>query len=166
MTRYETLTLLIYASRVAQGGPLAVLVENLVDDARLPVDQADEFRRDLGQGRSPLQSRPVAQHAAARALEPPTRGLQDILHGFFATPAAPETRWSDFEHLGEARDFIARLLKGALTRRAEGVNILLYGPPDTDKTEFCKQLATHLGAQLFAVDETDDDGDEPLRSER
>lgn len=58
------------------------------------------------------------------------------------------------------------MLKGALTRKAAGVNILLYGPPGTGKTEFCKVIAAHLNAQLFAVGETDDDGDEPSRTER
>jgi transitional endoplasmic reticulum ATPase len=187
LNRVET-DIFLLSARAAQGGPLAALVDNLVDDARLPVDQAiaclaahpataiRKAMRPTGKlMNSGLISREGGRHnnyglspntRLARALEPPTRGLQDILHGLFATPAAPETTWADFEHLGEARDFAKRLLKGALTRRAAGVNILLYGPPGTGKTEFCKQLATHLGAQLFAVGEIDDDGDEPSRSQR
>ena len=176
------------SARAAQGGPLAALVDGLVDDARLPVDQAiacltahpaAAIRKAMNvTGKlmsSGLISREGGRHnnhglspntRLARALEPPTRGLQDILHGLFATPTAPETTWADFEHLGEARDFAARLLRGALSRKAAGVNILLYGPPGTGKTEFCKLLAAHLGAQIFAVGETDDEGDEPKRSER
>ena len=176
------------SARAAQGGPLAALVDNLVDDVRLPLDQAiacltarpaSAIRKAMSvTGKlmnSGLISREGGRHnnyglspnsRLSRALEPPTRGLQDILHGLFATPAAPETTWQDFDHLGEARDFAERLLKGALRRKAAGVNILLYGPPGTGKTEFCKTLAAHLGAQLFAVGETDDDGDEPSRNER
>lgn len=176
------------SARAAKGGPLAALIDNLVDDARLPVDQAiacltahpmSAICKAMSvTGKlmtSGLISREGGRHnnhglspntRLARALEPPTRGLQDILHGLFATPAAPKTTWADFEHLGEARGFAARLLKGALSRKAAGVNLLLYGPPGTGKTEFCKVLAVHLGAQIFAVGETDDDGDEPSRTER
>ncbi|MDZ7711540.1 MAG: ATP-binding protein [Roseovarius sp.] len=176
------------SARAAQGGPLGALVDNLVDDARLPLDQAiacltarpaSAIRKAMSvTGKlmnSGLISREGGRHnnhglspnsRLSRALEPPTRGLQDILHGLFTTPAAPETTWQDFDHLGEARDFAERLLKGALGRKAAGVNILLYGPPGTGKTEFCKVIAAHLDAQLFAVGETDDDGDEPSRSER
>lgn len=176
------------SARAAQGGPLAGLIDALVDDARLPVDQAIAclaahpaavIRKAMRPTGKLMSSGLISREGGrsnnyglspntrlAHALEPPTRGLQDILHGLFATPAAPETSWKDFEHLGEARDFAARLLKGALGRKAAGVNILLYGPPGTGKTEFCKTLAAHLGAQLFAVGETDDDGDEPSRNER
>jgi transitional endoplasmic reticulum ATPase len=176
------------SARAAQGGPLAAMIDNLVDDARLPLDQliahmtahpASAIRKAMSMSgklmNSGLISREGGRHnnyglspntRLARALEPPTRGLQDILHGLFASPAVPETTWADFDHLGEARDFAARLLKGGLARKAAGLNILLYGPPGTGKTEFCKVIAAHLGAQLFAVGETDDDGDEPSRTER
>ncbi len=102
----------------------------------------------------------------ARSLEAPARGLQDILNGLFSSPTTAETTWEDFSHLREERDFAERLLKGAMKRKAPGVNLLLYGPPGTGKTELCKVLAARLDAQLFAVGETDDDGEEPSRSER
>jgi len=187
LNRVET-DIFMLSARAAQGGPLAALIDNLVDDARLPVDQAiacltaqpgSAIRKAMGAtGKlmsSGLISREDGRHnnyglspntKLARALEPPTRGLQDILHAMFAVPTAPETTWADFEHLGEARDFAARLLKGALGRKAAGVNLLLYGPPGTGKTEFCKALAAQLGTQIFAVGETDDEGDEPSRNER
>ncbi|MGR3460943.1 MAG: AAA family ATPase [Roseovarius sp.] len=187
LNRVET-DIFMLSARGAQGGPLAALIDNLVDDARLPVDQviacltahpAAAIRKAMSaKGKlmsAGLISREGMRHnnhglspntRLVRALEPPTRGLHDILHGLFATPAAPETTWADFEHLGDARDFAARLLKGALARKAAGVNLLLYGPPGTGKTEFCKLLGAHLGAQLFAVGETDDEGDEPSRNER
>lgn len=176
------------SARAGRSPLLAGLIDGLVDDARLPVDQTiacltahpaaairkamnptgklmcaglisrvDGWRNNYGLS---LNTR------LARALEPPTRGLEDILNGIFAAPAAAETTWADFEHLGEARDFLRRLLRGALRRKAAGVNILLYGPPGTGKTEFCKVLAAHLDAQIFAVGETNDDGDEPSRNER
>ena len=74
--------------------------------------------------------------------------------------------WSDFDHLGQARDDVAMLLEGALRRRARGVNVLVYGPPGTGKTEFCHVLARQVGAEIFSVGETDDLGGEPTRRER
>ena len=46
------------------------------------------------------------------------------------------------------------------------MNVLVYGPPGTGKTEFCHVLARQIGASLFSVGETDDQGGEPSRLER
>jgi len=77
-----------------------------------------------------------------------------------------DLEWSDFDHLGQNRDDVEGLLRGALKKGARGVNILVYGPPGTGKTEFCRILAARLGVQLFSIGEADDRGDEPERSER
>ena len=82
-----------------------------------------------------------------------------------AAPAS-ELDWSDFDHVAGDRDHVETLLKGALERRAPGVNILLHGPPGTGKTEFCMAVAERLGVTLFSIGEADEDGDEPSRSER
>ncbi len=74
--------------------------------------------------------------------------------------------WSDFEHLSEARDFLERMLSGALRTQAKGINILLYGPPGTGKTELCKALAARLRTPLYSIAETDEAGDEATRIER
>lgn len=176
------------SARARRGGPLDALVDALVDEARLPVDRALACMTGLTisavrKAMHPtgklltagLISREKARHNCfglapsdrlGQALEPPARGLDDILQGLFAHPEKPTTEWRDFDHLGEARDFALRLVKGALRSRARGVNLLFYGPPGTGKTELCKAVAARLGVQLFAVGEADDDGDEPSRSER
>ena len=81
-------------------------------------------------------------------------------------PVPTELEWSDFNHLGEDRRHIGKILEGALNSGAAGVNILLYGPPGSGKTEFTKVLAARLGVNLFSIGESDDDGDEPSRLER
>ena len=71
----------------------------------------------------------------------------------------------DFAHVEDA-DFLVRLLRGALTESALGINILIHGPPGTGKTELARTLAHAAGAALHGVGEADDDGDEPNRWER
>ncbi len=79
---------------------------------------------------------------------------------------ASDLDWTDFDHVAVDRNHVETLLKGALDTRAQGVNILLHGPPGTGKTEFCKVLAEQLGVTLYSVGEADEDGDEPSRRER
>ncbi len=77
-----------------------------------------------------------------------------------------DLEWSDFDHLGEGRDDIESILRGAAARGTKGVNILLHGPPGTGKTTFCKALAGRAGLSLFSVGEIDEWGREPVRRER
>ena len=72
--------------------------------------------------------------------------------------------WEDFEHLGDERDLLARLLAHAAGQH--GINVLLHGPVGTGKTEFCKALAARAGCGLRAVGEEDHDGGEPSRDDR
>ena len=90
----------------------------------------------------------------------------DVTSVLLGDPVPSELAWSDFDHLGDARKHIRKLLRGALKARARGVNILLYGPAGTGKTEFSKAVAARLGANLFSIGEADDAGDEPTRLER
>ena len=67
--------------------------------------------------------------------------VQDLL----LDEASPgELRWGDFDHVADDRDYVERILRGALRTGAKGVNVLVYGPSGTGKTEFCKTLATRL----------------------
>ena len=79
---------------------------------------------------------------------------------------ASDLDWTDFDHVAGHRDHVETLIRGALDKRAPGVNILLHGPPGTGKTEFCKVLAERLGVTLYSVGEADESGDEPSRTER
>src|SRR5262245_4864691 len=97
------------------------------------------------------------------ALLPPNLSLADAERSLIGMPARASLAWDDFAHLAAERDFAARLIQGALARRTRGVNLLLYGPPGTGKTELCKALAAHADADLFAIGEMDQEGDEPSR---
>ncbi|MBA91221.1 MAG: AAA family ATPase [Phyllobacteriaceae bacterium] len=182
-TAIFTLTL-----RAARFGPVNTLCNTLTDDARLPVEDAVAILTGVSRSRVRKALAPSAKLQSCgllhfdkppyaglgiqpgerllTAMEPPSRGISDILASMFATVEPATVTWDDFEHIGPERDFALRLLKGALKRRERGVNILLHGAPGTGKTELCKVLAACAGANLCAVGESDDDGDEPSRFER
>jgi SpoVK/Ycf46/Vps4 family AAA+-type ATPase len=54
-------------------------------------------------------------------------------------------------HLGDRVGILRRYLAGALEQKARGVNILLYGPTGTGKTELARYLAGVTGVPLFEV---------------
>lgn len=86
--------------------------------------------------------------------------------GLFPVAPQPTTAWQDFGHLGELHELLARVLKGAVNRGHQGINLLFYGSPGTGKTEFCKVLTRQIGKPLHAVGETDEDGEAPTGRER
>jgi transitional endoplasmic reticulum ATPase len=81
-------------------------------------------------------------------------------------PSATPLSWEDFEHLGPTSELAAKVIAGAKTTDAKGVNLLLHGPVGTGKTEFSKALAARTGMTIWSVGETDDDDGEPTRDER
>ena len=101
-----------------------------------------------------------------RRFGSPGSEVTDVRSLLLGKSRASELEWSDFDHLGQNRDDLAQLLRGAISQGASGVNILVYGPPGTGKTEFCRVLADQLELDLFSVGEADEGGDEPSRGER
>jgi hypothetical protein len=89
--------------------------------------------------------------------------LTEALAGIRQAPSLPAEAFADQR---AALGFLRRLLAGALAAKAEGVNILIHGPPGTGKTEFARTLAGAANACLYAVGEADEDGEEPTRFDR
>jgi SpoVK/Ycf46/Vps4 family AAA+-type ATPase len=81
------------------------------------------------------------------------------LMAVFTRPAKhSELAVSDFEFVAQDRSVLINLLRNAVQRKEEGVNVLLYGPPGTGKTELAKVAAQAAGLELYEVEYADRDG--------
>lgn len=89
-----------------------------------------------------------------------TPGLdrQLFLRRFLPEAPAPELRWEDFEHLGSNLDLARDLLRAALDGRHRGLNLLLYGPTGTGKTELARVLARGLDVPLYTAGVSEEGG--------
>ncbi len=102
----------------------------------------------------------------AAAMQEALNNLDDVRQNILGETRRPTLEWDDFDHIGRARDKLAAFLKEAIRNKIPGVNVLLWGPPGTGKTEFCKTLAARLNFNLYALGEADGSGEEPNRRDR
>ncbi|MEL6373571.1 MAG: AAA family ATPase, partial [Pseudomonadota bacterium] len=72
----------------------------------------------------------------------------------------------DFEHVAIDRDILAQVLKGASREGARGINVLIYGPPGSGKTEMAKIAANLAGLSLYAAGEDVANASESGRADR
>ena len=90
----------------------------------------------------------------------------EALMARFLKPSPKRTlTLANFPHLTRDTTAACSLIRAALNNKLPGSNLLLYGPPGVGKTEYAAVLAEAVGADLYEVDYSDEDGD-PIRGER
>lgn len=92
--------------------------------------------------------------------------FDEMRNAMLGDPLISSVTMEDYEHVTADRDLIAGVLKGAVDGGVAGVNILLYGPPGSGKTELAKVAARAADAALFATGEGAHGDGEADRSER
>ena len=184
-TECAILELLLRYERV---GPFANLCDRLVKLRAFDSDQliavllrceVAVVRQHLGQGRLRAAGLVTGANGAydnhlgydpcsrlATALMPPNRGLADIETALLGPAQYGQLEARDFDHLARGRDFLAAVLRAAVAGGERGVNLLLYGPAGTGKTELCRLAAGLAGCDLFAPRDEDEGDSEPRRADR
>ncbi len=89
-----------------------------------------------------------------------------IVDRFLPAAPPPTLATGDFEHLAPELELARTLLGAALTERRRGVNILLYGPTGTGKSELARLLASSLESSMLVAGREDEKGASPSADER
>lgn len=74
-----------------------------------------------------------------------------LMQDFFREAPAPELVRSDFAGYEADYALLHRYLARAVAARTPGVNVLIYGPPGSGKTQLVRTLAAELRCPLFEV---------------
>lgn len=100
------------------------------------------------------------------ALVGPPLGRDGILERFL--PKAPPSTLTaaDYAHVAGPVQTALSVLRAATAARQPGVNILLYGPTGTGKTELARLFADQLGVGLFVAGLEDGSGHTPSHRDR
>lgn len=98
-----------------------------------------------------LLSRPFADVMQAEQMEP-----ADVLRGVVERAPAARLSLADYPHVHDRIRVLRSYIVRALQSRRQGVNILLWGPPGTGKTELARAVAADVGCALFEVATLDD----------
>jgi transitional endoplasmic reticulum ATPase len=79
--------------------------------------------------------------------------FDQMREALLGAPLTANIEPTDYDHIKGDRDLICNVLKGAVSEKAKGVNILLYGPPGSGKTELTKVAAKKAGLSIYAAGE-------------
>ncbi len=93
-------------------------------------------------------------------------GFAEMRDTMLGVPLTTSVQSADYEHVASDRDLITAVLKGGAHAQAPGVNILLYGPPGSGKTELAKMAANSAGLVLYGAGEETQQGGEADRASR
>ncbi|MBF0311626.1 MAG: AAA family ATPase [Magnetococcales bacterium] len=92
---------------------------------------------------------------------------QDKLMASFLQRSTPtDLTMADFPHLDKHAALLMAYVGSASRERKAGVNLFFHGAPGTGKTGFAKALAAALGLDLYEVQNSNEDGDPIIGTER
>jgi SpoVK/Ycf46/Vps4 family AAA+-type ATPase len=86
---------------------------------------------------------------------------ETLMERYLPAALPPTLAPDDYAHLRSELDLARRVLAAAVAAKKAGVNILLYGPTGTGKSELARLLARAIGAPLFVAGREDDEGESP-----
>jgi transitional endoplasmic reticulum ATPase len=90
----------------------------------------------------------------------------DLLNRFFDVAEPAQLSIDDYPHLAQPITLVIDYLRQSRCVQADGVNVLLYGPTGTGKTQLAKAIAQAAGLKLYAVSNADSDESSANRAQR
>lgn len=88
----------------------------------------------------------------------PLPGEEALAHKILKPADMPTYTLSVFPHMSRDIELLQGYLGNAMKNHVKGINILLYGPPGTCKSDFTKAIAHSLGIKLLEIPSTDKNG--------
>ena len=86
------------------------------------------------------------------------RDTSELMAVFTRPSARSALGLTDFAFVKDDADVLVALLRNAVAQKEQGVNVLMYGPTGTGKTELARVLAQAAGLDLYEVESSDRDG--------
>jgi SpoVK/Ycf46/Vps4 family AAA+-type ATPase len=161
-TRYEHIQYLCNMVQEA-AGPVQRAIAFLIDEpVQTVADLLLTSHELVGSGLVQIREGEwIAGHGGRHAIPARVNMVLDRAFASFAemrkailgAPLVSAVGPADYEHAAADRDLMIALLTGASVESAHGVNILLYGPPGSGKTELAKVAAAAAGIELYAAGE-------------
>lgn len=95
----------------------------------------------------------------AAKLVYPHQKLQDLLAMSLVKGKESQLTLEDFSYLSPNLTLLVQYLRKAREDQKSGINILLYGPLGTGKSELSRAIVQDIGADLFEVPVVDEEGE-------